>query len=102
MNNKILSLLGFCSKAGKMSYGMNNTVEALKRGVSKLTIAAADTSDKSKKELIFHAKKYGIESLVLELTADELSHAVGFRCSVLSVNDKGFADAIMKNGETTH
>lgn len=102
MNSKILALLGFCSKAGKISYGMNNAVASLKSGVAKVVISAVDTSEKSKKELIFHAKKYGIESLVLELTADELSHAVGFRCSVLSVNDKGFADAIMKNGKTTH
>ena len=98
MNNKILSLLGFCSKAGKMSYGMNNTVEALKRGVSKLTIAAADTSDKSKKELIFHSEKYGSASMILDISAEELSHAVGFRCNVLSVNDTGFAEAIKNVG----
>ncbi len=103
MNSKILALLGFASKAGKLSYGMNNTVTALKSGVSRLAIAAGDTSDKSKKELIFHADKFGTESIVLfGTTADELSHAVGRQCSVLSVNDTGFADAIKENGKETH
>lgn len=102
MNSKILTLLGFCSKAGKISYGMNTTVASLKSGAAKVVISAVDTSEKSKKELIFHAEKYGTESLILSVTADELSHAVGFRCSVLSVNDTGFADAIKKYGKTTH
>ncbi len=103
MDSKILALLGFASKAGKLSYGMNNTVNALKSGVSRLVLAAEDTSDKSKKELIFHADKFGTESVVLDgVTADDLSHAVGRQCSVLSVNDTGFADAIKQNGKTTH
>lgn len=99
MNNKISSLLGFCSKAGRMSYGMNTAIEALKSGVSRLTISAADTSDKSKKELIFHSEKYGVQCFILDITAEELSHAVGRRCNVLSVNDTGFADAIKKIGQ---
>ena len=95
MNSKILALLGFASKSGKLSYGMNNTVTALKSGVSRLVIAASDTSEKSKKELIFHADKFGIESIILyDVTAETLSHAVGRQCSTLSVNDTGFADAI--------
>lgn len=102
MNSKILTLLGFCSKAGKISYGMNTTVASLKSGAAKVVISAVDTSEKSKKELIFHAEKYGTESLILSVTAEELSHAVGRRCSVLSVNDTGFADAIKKYGKETH
>lgn len=103
MNSKLLALLGFASKAGKLSYGMNTTVAALKSGVSKLALAAADTSDKSKKELIFHADKFGTESIILNgITAEELSRAVGRQCSVLSVNDTGFADAIKENGKETH
>lgn len=99
MNSKILALLGFASKAGKLSYGMNNTEAALKRGVSCLAVSTADTSEKSKKELIFQADKYGTESMVLEgVTAEMLSKAVGRQCSILSVNDTGFADAI-KNGK---
>ena len=103
MNNKILALLGFASKAGKLSYGMNKTDEALKKDVSRLVIVACDTSDKSKKEVIFSANKSGIEGIVLQdCTAEQLSHAVGRSCSVISVNDIGFAEAIREIGNTTH
>ncbi len=97
MNSKILTLLGFASKAGKLSYGMADTVASLKKGVACMVIAAADTSDKSKKELIFHAQKYNTESFIFSgTTADDLGKAIGRACTVISVNDKGFADAVLK------
>lgn len=97
MNSKILTLLGFVSKAGKLSYGMNATLTALKGGKAQVVIAAMDTSAKSKKELIFHAEKYGVKNIVLEsVSAEQLSHAVGRRCSIISVNEQGFAEAIIK------
>lgn len=103
MNNKILALLGFASKSGKLSYGMNKTEEALKNGVSRMVIMACDTSEKSKKEAIFRANKSGIEGIVLQnCTAEQLSHAVGRSCSVLSVNDTGFAQTIKEIGNITH
>lgn len=97
MNSKILTLLGFASKAGKLSYGMAETLVSLKKGISGMVMAAADTSDKSKKELIFHAQKCSTESFIFtDLTAEDLGKAVGRACTVVSVNDKGFADAIYK------
>ncbi len=97
MSSKILTLLGFASKAGKLSYGMADSLVSLKKGASQMVISAFDTSEKSKKELIFHAQKYNTESFILnDCTADTLSKAVGRRCSVISVNDKGFADAVLK------
>ncbi len=103
MNSKILALLGFASKSGKLSYGMSSTEEALKKGVSELVIIACDTSEKSKKEVIFKANKYNIESIVLiGCTALQLSHSIGRTCSVLSVNDTGFAQAIKSHCKETH
>lgn len=95
MNNKILTLLGFCSKAGKMSCGMDMTVEALKRGKASLVIAASDVSTKSLKEITFNADKSKVKVLVLECDMQTLSHAIGRKCGILSVNDKGFAEAMV-------
>lgn len=97
MSSKILTLLGFASKAGKLSYGMSDSLISLKKGTSQMVISASDTSEKSKKELIFHAQKYNTEYFVFNnFTAETLSHSVGRRCTVISVNDKGFADAVLK------
>ena len=96
MNNKILTLLGFCSKAGKMSCGMDMTVESLKRGKASLVVAANDVSAKSLKEITFNADKNETKVLVLSwCDMQTLSHAIGRKCGILSVNDKGFAEAMV-------
>ncbi len=96
-SEKILSLLGFASKAGKLSFGSHATTFAIESGKAKLVLAAADISEKSVKELKFKADKQNIEVLILDsiLTAD-LSKRVGKSCGIVAVNDGGFADAIMK------
>ena len=98
-NNKTLTLLGFAAKALKLEYGMQKTIEALMKKRSKLIVAASDLSEKSKKEILFYATKQNVKLLILEVTVEKLSAAVGRKCGVISVNDNGFADAIFNNQE---
>ena len=51
MNDKILTLLGFASKSGKLSYGFDAVKTALSQKKSKLVLIANDVSQKSKKEI---------------------------------------------------
>ena len=96
MNNKILSLLGFASKAGKLSFGFDKASQMLKSKKSCLIIIASDVSIKSAKEIIFFAKKANTQCISLEnITISELSGAVGKQCGILSINDKGFAEACL-------
>ena len=53
MQSKVLTLLGFASKAGKLQFGMAKSGESVKSGKSALLICACDVSDKSKKEVAF-------------------------------------------------
>ena len=94
MNSKILTLLGFAAKAGRLSFGMDATVMSIKSRKARLVIIANDVSDKSQKEIRFFAGKIP----VCELGCDKqmLSHAVGRQCGILSVNDEGFKDSILK------
>lgn len=99
MNNKILTLLGFASKAGKLVYGQAACLEAMQKNKTKLLIMAFDVSAKSQKELKFHAEKYNTPYLVLqEIGIAELSNAVGRSCGAVSVNDDSFADGIKNVG----
>lgn len=60
-------------------------------------ITASDVSAKSKKETAFFAEKANVSFRVLEsFDIKTLSNAVGRSCGIISVNDKGFADAILK------
>ncbi len=97
MNSKILTLLGFASKAGKLQYGMAKASESVKVSKSKLLICACDVSDKSKKEVEFISHNKNLEYIILEeVTIEELSAAVGRKCGIISVCDNGFAEAILK------
>lgn len=97
MVNKTLTLLGFASKAGKLSFGFSAANESLQSGTAQLIVTAGDVSPKSRKEISYFANTKKIPVITLtETDIQTLSGAVGRRCGILSVNDKGFADAINK------
>ena len=94
MNNKILTLLGFAAKSGNLSYGFEATITSLKRGKSQLIVVASDISPKSIKEIAFFAEKFGVKHIILEsIDIKAVSDAVGRKCGIISVNDKGFANS---------
>lgn len=93
-DNPVLSRLGFARKAGRLSFGFAKTKEAILKGKSKLIVIASDISEKSEKETRFFAKD--IPVLKIENTIEEISAAVSFRAGIVSVNDQGFAEAILK------
>lgn len=95
MDSKILTLLGFASKAQKLSFGAAASSQTVKSGKSKLIVISSDISEKSKKEIRFLSDKYGINSIVLDTVSTiTLSNAVGRNCGILSINDSSFASAI--------
>lgn len=97
MNNKMLTLLGFAAKAGRLSFGMDAASDAVKSGKACLAVAAENVSEKSQKETAFFARKGNIRFLVLKgFDIDAVSHAVGRRCGIITINDSGFADAFLK------
>ena len=96
MNDKILTLLGFASKAGKLSYGFDAIKTALTQRKSKLVLIAKDVSPKTKKEILFFGEKF--KTKVVELTEydmETMSHAIGKKCGTVSVNDNSFADGLL-------
>ncbi len=96
MNNKLLSLLGFAAKAGKLSYGFEASVWSVKTKKAKLVAVSGEISPKSRKEMIYYADKYNVKLVVLEgIDIKTVSDAVGKKCGIISVNDCGFADGIL-------
>lgn len=94
MNDKILTLLGFASKSGNISFGMDAAKESLKKGKSKLILIACDISEKSIKEIRFFSEKKQVVTVLTDYSVNTFSSATGHKGGILSVNDKGFADAI--------
>ena len=94
--SKVLTLLGFAAKAGKLAFGFDAACSALSQKKSKLLLIANDVSPKSKKEIQFFGDKFKIEVIVLENTdMQTLSHAVGRKCGIISVNDMSFSNGLI-------
>ncbi len=96
MNDKILTLLGFASKAGKLSYGFDAVCTTVSQKKSKLVLVAGDVSPKSKKEILFYCDKSKTQSVVLDnYDMATISHAIGRKCGIVSCNDENFANGLL-------
>ena len=96
-NNKVLALLGFASKARKLSFGTHATMYAITSKKAKLVCAAQDISAKSVKELRFNASKTNIPVIILKgITTELVSQRIGKSCGILAVNDEPSAKALIE------
>lgn len=94
--NRILSLIGLATKAGKTVSGEFMTEREVKSGKATLVIVAEDSSDNTKKNFRNMCEFYKVP-IRFYGDKDSLGHAMGkqFRAS-LAVLDQGFADGICK------
>jgi ribosomal protein L7Ae-like RNA K-turn-binding protein len=96
MNDRLLSLLGLCRRAGKLSLGFDAALGSARMGETELMITASDLSPKTAAAVAHVTEGEQIELLAIGKTMDEIGQAVGKRVGVLAVNDAGFAKGIRK------
>ena len=95
-NNKVLSLVGLATKAGKIASGEFSTEKSVKTGKGFLVLVAADASENTRKKFSNMCEFYEVPLYILS-DKETLGHAMGkeFRAS-LAVQDWNFAEAIRK------
>ena len=102
MENRILSSLGLCAKAGKLIRGVPMICEAMRKKGSQriyLVLEAADTSENTNKKLNDKCSFYGIEKIRLDDGGEALASAVGKEGGVLgavAITDKGLSEMVKK------
>ena len=98
--NKVLSLIGLATKAGKTASGEFLTEREVKSGKAALVIVAGDASENTKKKFRNMCDYYKVP-IYFYKDKDTLGHAMGkqFRAS-LAVLDEGFAKGIRKHLDT--
>ena len=94
--DKVLSLIGLATKAGRTVSGEFMTEREVKSGQAALVIVADDSSDNTKKKFRDMCEFYKVP-IYFYGDKDTLGHAMGkeFRAS-LAILDEGFADGIRK------
>ncbi|MCL2508937.1 MAG: 50S ribosomal protein L7ae [Oscillospiraceae bacterium] len=96
MNDRLLSMLGLCRKAGKLGWGHDACLGDIKHGRARACLLMSDASDRLKREFGRAASSGGGTVPVLQTayTMDMIKGATGYRAGVLTVNDEGFAKKI--------
>lgn len=97
--DKVLSLLGLCRRAGRLTFGFDMCREAARSGKAALLLAAGDVSEKTFKNLRYEAERAGVPAMRLRPSMNELGHACGIKAGVVAVADQGFAKALLKELE---
>lgn len=94
--DKILSLIGLATRAGKTVSGEFSTEKAVKSGKAYVVMVADEASDNTKKKFQNMCTYYEVP-IYLYGTKEQLGKAMGkeFRAS-LAVTDPNLSDAIMK------
>jgi len=94
MNDKVMGMLGLARRAGKIIFGSDAAVSAVRSGGAKLVIMAEDASERTKKLMTNKCKSFSVPLYVFS-NATELGNKIGKSdISVLAVSDKNFAKAI--------
>ncbi len=94
MKNKLMTMLGFAKKAGKLSSGEGITLENIKNNKALLVILASDASDNTAKRIRDKAAYRNI-MVVEELNRKEIGTATGVGDRVVvSITDDNFARSI--------
>ena len=93
-NNKVLSLLGLATKAGKVASGEFSTEKSVKTGKGFLVLVADDASQNTRKKFQNMCDFYEVE-VICKYTKEELGQMIGreYR-ACLAINDSGFAQSI--------
>ena len=95
-NNKVLSLLGLATKAGKVASGEFSTEKSVKTGKGFLVLVADDASQNTKKKFQNMCDFYEVPIYFIA-NKEELGRFCGkeFRASH-AVQDENFAKAMLK------
>lgn len=95
--DKVLSLIGLATKAGKVVSGEFMTEKETKSGRAALVIVAGDSSENTKKKFQDMCEFYKVP-IYFYGDKDTLGHAMGkeLRAS-LAILDEGFANGIRKH-----
>jgi ribosomal protein L7Ae-like RNA K-turn-binding protein len=94
--DKVLQMIGMAKRAGKIVTGGFLSEKAVKSRESSLIIIASDISDESRKAIVYSCKYYNVDYIEYA-DKEQLGKITGGGVrAVVSVNDRGFAAAVLK------
>ncbi len=94
MNDRLLSAISLCRKAGKLKMGSDAVKEEVVDGSAALVLLANDLASRSDKQIRFICEHNKTKVRTLPYPMEELWQVTGKKYGILAVCDKGFAKMI--------
>ena len=92
----LLRFIGLMKKANAASFSDSKCEEDIRSGRSCLLLFAADCSERARSRMEKIASSFHVDSIRLEFSKAELASALGSgSCSMVSINDRGFAESFL-------
>ena len=96
---KILSSLGLCARAGKLIFGVPMICDAMRRGgtsAPRIVFEAADTSENTHKKISDKCKYYQVKQVRLACDGATLAASLGKTASLaaVAVSDRDFCKLV--------
>ena len=97
MNDRLLSLLGICRRAGRLVIGADPVKEAVETDKAFLVLSASDISQNTEKKVRATVEAKGnVQYCIIQRTKDEISFSLGKTCATLAIIDEGFANKFIE------
>lgn len=94
MNDRLLSFMGICRRAGKLVIGNDPVKESIETDKALLVIIASDISQNTLKKIMPVIEGSSVPCYRVNRSKDEIGFSLGKACAILAVTDKGFADKL--------
>ncbi len=94
-NDRLLSFLGLCKRAGKLISGAETVTKAITEKKALLVLYASDVSQNSIKGVLKAAESFDVPARELDRTKEELSFALGKHCAIVGITDPGFSKKLL-------
>lgn len=96
LNKNIYGLIGLARRAGKISFGTESSIEAIKKKKAKLVILAENCSNRTMQNFEELCKNENVLFYKIG-TIEDLSKSIGqVNKAVVTINEKNFAKEIKK------
>ncbi len=93
--NKIYSMLGLASKAGKLASGEDVVRNSIRQGKVKLLIISEDASENTKKRFLNASEYYKVQVIIWG-SKEQLGSSIGKSDrSVIGINDDNFKKSVL-------
>lgn len=95
--SKIVGMLGFARRAGKVTFGFDACVKDMRDNKAKAVFISNDASDRTFTKMSEECKRLNVRSAVFPFDKEILGRAIGRDgVAVAAVTDKSFADRLLE------